>query len=302
MSYLPGLRAALLEAAERAAVPAEVAAAGPAYEREPFGRRVAAWVRTSVFHPTPRSAMVNLALIVVSVAVGLTATGVFKRGTTLGSSTPPTPGAREGVAIPATAQLLPIRTPDPAGGLPWGLRVVRTTRGLTCVSVGRVDYGTIGVLGIDSAFGDDDRFHPLSLNYFVNLGCDVTDATGHGFVNVGLRGVPASALWGERPASVGGCDPEPVSPTFARRLLRDRSHSAEVNPQTPCPAADMREIYFGLLGPQARSIRYLIPDGSERSLDVVKGSGAYLIVLPLTAGGGQPDGLGRHRRTGHRGG
>ena len=128
MSYLPGLRAALIEAAERAAVPADVSAAGvaaadgvapaagAARRRVPFGRRVALWVRSSVFHPTPRSAVVNLALIVVSVAVGLTATGVFKRGTTLGSSTPATPGAREGVAIPSTAELLAIRTPDPRAG------------------------------------------------------------------------------------------------------------------------------------------------------------------------------------------
>ncbi len=302
MSYLPGLRAALIEAAERAAEPADAAvtagaavAAGTAQQQVrfgrqlPFGRRVVMWVRSSVFHPTPRSAVVNLALIVVSVAVGLTATGVFKRGTTLGSSTPATPGAREGVAIPSTAELLAIRTPDPAGGLPWGLRVVRTTRGLTCVSLGRVDYGTVGVLGIDGAFGDDDRFHPLSLNYLVNLGCDVTDAAGHGFVNVGLRDVPASGLWGERPTSVGGCAPTPaaaaVSTAVARRF---REHSADVSPQAVCPAADMREVYFGLLGPDAESIRYLLPDGAQRSLRVMKGSGAYLIVLPLTAGAGNP--------------
>ena len=165
---------------------------------------------------------------------------------------------------------------------------MRTTRGLTCVSLGRVDYGTIGVLGIDGAFGDDDRFHPLSLNYLVNLGCDVTDAAGRGFVNVGLRDVPASGLWGERPTSVGGCAPTAAAAAVATAVARRFREHSGVSSQAVCPAADMREIYFGLLGPDAESIRYLLPDGAERSSRVMKGSGAYLIVLPLTAGAGNP--------------
>ncbi len=199
------------------------------------GRRLADWANERLLHPTRRTAVVNVALLVASVAIGLTATGVFKRGETLGSVTPSQPNAREGTAIPGSSQLLSIRTPDPAGGLPWGLRVTRTTRGLTCVSAGRVDYGTIGVLGIDGAFGNDDRFHPLSPNYFVNLGCDVTDATGHGFVNVGLRNVPASGLFGEHPESVGGCEPEPTASPAARRLL-EHLRRAPPGPAEHAPA------------------------------------------------------------------
>ena len=288
MTYLPGLRASLLEAAARAAA-AEQADAVPAAPPS-AGRRLADWANERLLHPTRRTAVVNLALLVASVAIGLTATGVFKRGETLGSVTPSQPNAREGTALPGSSQLLSIRTPDPAGGLPWGLRVTRTTRGLTCVSAGRVDYGTIGVLGIDGAFGNDDRFHPLSPNYFVNLGCDVTDATGHGFVNVGLRNVPASGLFGEHPESVGGCEPEPTAPPAARRVLEHlrRLHLAQRSTLPRCPAADMRQVYFGLLGPRAQSIKYLTSNHSEKSVPVVKGSGAYLIVLPMTAGTGNP--------------
>jgi hypothetical protein len=292
VSYLPGLRAALVEAAETAAAQAHASPAvdtgAPRAPRPSAGRRVRGWPGAHLLHPTRRTAAINLALVVASVALGLTASGVFKRGVTLGSLTPTRPGAAEGVAIPASSQLLAIRTPDPAGGLPWGLRVVRTTRGLTCVSVGRVDYGTIGVLGIDGAFADDNRFHPLSLNYFLGLGCDVTDATGHGFVNVGLREVPASALWGEHPATVGGCEPGPATSPIAQRFWKNLHRSTRPSTLAACPPADMREIYFGLLGPHARSISYLLPDGSEHSAGVLGGSGAYLIVLPLTPGAGNP--------------
>jgi hypothetical protein len=71
-------------------------------------------------------------------------------------------------------------------------------------------------------------------------------------------------------------------------LLRDRSHSAGADPQAACPPGDMREIFFGLLGPRARSIKYVLADRSERSLNLVKGSGAYLIVLPHNGGGSNP--------------
>ena len=96
---------------------------------------------------------------------------------------------------------------------------------------------------------------------------------------------------GEHPASVGGCEPAPATSPVASRFwknLRRGSHSAEASEVAPCPTSDMREIYFGLLGPHAQSISYLLPDGAERSARVLKGSGAYLIVLPLTAGAGNP--------------
>ena len=111
------------------------------------------------------------------------------------------------------------------------------------------------MLGTDGAFGDDDRFHPLSPNYFVNLGCDVTDGAGHGFVNVGLRNVPASGLFGEHPESVGGCEPDHGAACRRGACSNTwlRLHLAERSTLPRCPAADMRQVYFGLLGPRARS-------------------------------------------------
>ena len=50
----------------------------------------------------------------------------------------------------------------------------------------------------------------------------------------------------------------------------------------------MRKIYFGLLGPRAQSIKYLTSSDTEKSTPVLKGSGAYLIVLPMSAGTGNP--------------
>jgi hypothetical protein len=66
-----------------------------------------------------------------------------------------------GVVRPGDSRLLPIRVADPQGGPPWGLRLVRTTRGDTCVQLGRVQDGQLGSLGIADAWDNDHRFHPI---------------------------------------------------------------------------------------------------------------------------------------------
>ena len=66
-----------------------------------------------------------------------------------------------GAVLPESVQVLPISTPDPQGGPPWGIRVFSTSRGVGCIQVGRLVDGEIGVLGSDGAFGDDGRFHEL---------------------------------------------------------------------------------------------------------------------------------------------
>lgn len=45
--------------------------------------------------------------------------------------------------------------------MPAGQRVIRTTRGEVWVQVGRVQDRQLGELGIDGAFHDDGRFHPI---------------------------------------------------------------------------------------------------------------------------------------------
>src|ERR1700685_4173288 len=66
-----------------------------------------------------------------------------------------------GEGSPTSAQPLAISVPDPGGGLPWGMRIVRTTRGLLCPQVGRLLDGRLGVLGQDGEFKDDGLFHEL---------------------------------------------------------------------------------------------------------------------------------------------
>src|ERR1700742_7450 len=66
-----------------------------------------------------------------------------------------------GKVLPTGDRLLPIRVADPDGGPPWGVRLIRTTRGDTCLQVGRVENGEIGALGIDGAWHNDHLFHQI---------------------------------------------------------------------------------------------------------------------------------------------
>ncbi|HEV7937103.1 MAG TPA: hypothetical protein VGP18_03670 [Solirubrobacteraceae bacterium] len=116
--------------------------------------------------------------LLAAIAIGmlLLAAAAFAADRIIGVGTPvrPTHGPERstrstgiGIAVPAgkhrpsKASLLSISFPDPAGGLPWGMRVVTTTRGLLCVQVGRLLGGRLGVLGQEGRFHDDGLFHEL---------------------------------------------------------------------------------------------------------------------------------------------
>ena len=106
----------------------------------------------------------------------------------------------QGAAISSTVRLV-AETPDPRGGLPWGLRAFQTTRGQTCLQVGRVQHGTIGVIGQDGAWANDHRFHPISPNAYTGDSCSQTDGQGHAFNNVAEDGAwrsPARTCHGGR--------------------------------------------------------------------------------------------------------
>jgi hypothetical protein len=178
-----------------------------------------------------------------------------------GPKGPPLPTAGYGAAIPSTAKLLPLRVADPAGGLPWGLRTVRTTRDDVCLQVGRVADGTIGALGEDGSFGDDQRFHPFSDNYEDPEGCVTLDARGHGFAAANIWGLPRSAM------AAGGC-----LAGFSRRRL------------VPCPTQDTRDVYFGMLGPDAASVTYVSDSEQTVTIATVGSDGAYLIVTRARPG------------------
>jgi hypothetical protein len=81
------------------------------------------------------------------------------------------------VILRSGTRLLSLRVADPAGGPPWGMRLIFTTNGphsrsgrgragsdvahWGCVQVGRIVNGELGVLGQDGAFGNDGLFHEL---------------------------------------------------------------------------------------------------------------------------------------------
>jgi hypothetical protein len=165
--------------------------------------------------------------------------------------------------MPLGATLLPIRAADPAGGLPWGLRTIRTTRGDVCLQVGRLAFGTIGALGQDGAFGDDHRFHPLSTSYINPTACITLDGGGHAEAEWSFIRWPVSAIvpaWadsGHTPPNAG-CAGEPVP--------------------NPCPAADTRDIYMGLLGPDAVAITYADHNGASVTIPTAGPNGAFLFV------------------------
>jgi hypothetical protein len=210
--------------------------------------------------PRPSRPVVVALASLVATGSALAATGVLRTGEPVGATVQAIPNANDGVAIPGSEKLLGLRVADPDGGPPWGLRVVRTTRGLMCVQAGRVVDGRIGVLGQDGAFDNDGAFHPLSVSFLDGSGCGTQDAHGDAFVNEQLHGMPASALTADQQHASGGC------------------YTADL-PSRSCPPSDLRDIYYGLLGPDAASITHT---GGIATTPTAGRDGAYLIVLPHT--------------------
>jgi hypothetical protein len=153
--------------------------------------------------------------------------------------------------VVTSARLLALRAADPAGGPGWGIRVVTTSQGLLCAQVGRVRHGELGQLGLDGAFHDDRRFHPLAAN----------------------------ALPEVRGPGTAGDDVECVAPkeTFAGQIEGLDRNAVTTPRASALPLSNRREISFGLLGPHALSITYLA-GGRRLTRPVLAGLGAYLLV------------------------
>jgi hypothetical protein len=161
-------------------------------------------------------------------------------------------------SAPASAQLLAISVPDPAGGLPWGMRIVRTTRGLECIQIGRLLDGRLGVLGEDGQFHDDRLFHELPVSV-LNPGMCIQPSQR---VILSDDGLPAAGAL--------------QSPTTSCRVTWERPW-----PSSPglCPTGDQRLVAFGVLGPHAVSVSYMA-QGRLHTVATAGRYGAYLIVLP----------------------
>jgi hypothetical protein len=219
------------------------------------------WYRRVRLRPYRGVAVVVACLAATGSA--LAASGVFQTGAPVAPEVTPVATVNDGAPIPSSAQLLPLRVADPDGGPPWGLRTIKTTRGLVCVQVGRIVDGRIGALGEDGAFHDDGRFHPLSIDYLSggSSNCGTEDARGNAFLNEEALGIPFDGLISGEGEVSGGC------------------YVSHPTPQA-CPPRDRRNIYYGLLGPDATSITYLASDGQEDEMATAGSDGAYLLVLP----------------------
>ncbi len=186
-----------------------------------------------------------------------------------------------GALVPGTVRMLPIAAPDPAGGPDWGMRVLSTTRGEGCLQFGRIVDGKLGALGQDGAFANDGRFHELPVSAFDLNSCALLDGKGRLFTNVTADERAASA-WIGVGGRLGGCVPPSAGPyEKGLRLTRqEREHGAK--PAAICSQADLRNIYYGLLGPDAQSITYVLA-GQRRTLPTVGSDGAYMFVTLASA-------------------
>lgn len=222
------------------------------------------------------AALVIVALLLISTAA-LAAGGVIQIGAPAETGVPGSrllPELRGGGIVKGTARLLPIATPDPVGGPAWGMRVYSEKLGEGCVQVGRLDDGKLGAIGQDHAFRDDGRFHAFSPGTFgAKTACTLLDGNQRLFINATVGDLPASAwegyVWGT-------CVPSTAGPyeRFAEEGKR--------KPYAVCPPADERNLYYGLLGPDAESITYVL-DGRSHTQATVGPEGAYLLVTKASA-------------------
>ena len=213
----------------------------------------------------PRLIVLGGALL-VGVALAACGTVTSVPPSDLASVTSRAPSRAYGAVVAQSVTGIVAVAPDPSGGAPWGMRTSKTTRGLSCIQIGRVASGQLGVLGQDGAFANDGRFHPLPPQVIENpADCGPPDALGRSRLiaravgrtglNVSSQGVPAS----DYPF---GCSP---------------SGDREAHPDPPiCPAADERAIFAGTLGRSAKSMTYSTPEG-PRTINLGP-DGAYLIV------------------------
>lgn len=191
----------------------------------------------------------------IAVGIALFATVFLHHRSSSGNRTNRVPTMSQ-VAV-GTARLT-AQAADPSGGLRWGLRTVQTGRREACLQIGRVKDGTIGTLGQNGAYSNDGRFHPIPSRD--SFPCAGTDANNYLFLDVLEQDVPAS---GPSIHGHGGC-------------------TANAAPGFPsCGVRELRDIAFGMLGPEAVSVTYSL---HGRSVTEPTGpGGAYIAVLPGTS-------------------
>jgi hypothetical protein len=217
-----------------------------------------------------------LALLLMASTIALAATGVILTGSSVQPTRTLGPYAGAGLPLPGQSKLLALNVPDPSGGLPWGMRVVRTTRGLVCVQIGRVQNGQLGELGIDGAYQNDGRFHP------VNPG--VLPAYAGGASGGGVTSERGSCVLADGVVTGNG---EAWGSAVAAEFTGVSENAAFAPNRKPGAAQARRDIAYGILGPHAISVSYR--EGSAvHTQQVAPGVGAYLVVQRAAAGSRGP--------------
>jgi hypothetical protein len=263
--FLDALEAQLVDAAAHGVRSPREPGTKPVVRREQRGRR-----------GHRRTMLVLIPALIVLAAGGLALGGVIEIGAPAKTEVSAAE-AGYGPLSPGSSHLLAISTPDPHGGLPWGMRVFSTKRGVGCIQVGRLLDGRLGALGQDAAFNDDGRFHEVKVGDAIRFfACSALDANGRIFNNVTIGDEPASAWTGAgsspsryRAATPGTCVPATASPA-------EKAPRGGV-PVPICAQVDERDLYYGLLGPDAKSITYTSA-GRRHTVPTVGPEGAYLIV------------------------
>jgi hypothetical protein len=223
-----------------------------AAHRQEASPRAAAGVRSWLSRRVNAGVMA-VVLVLAGGAIAVAATGVLS-GSPVKEQGRLSPSAGIGVPAPGGSRLLALRAADPQSGLPWGMRLVHTTRGEICVQIGRLDDDQLGQLGIDGAFHDDGRFHPLAPDILPEYS-DSGDVTCDAAAPIAIGSWPS----GDRSAAPNSPELTSFKPT----------------------AKDLRLISWGLLGPHAVSITYRTAAG-VRTRPVALGTGAYLIVSAVS--------------------
>jgi hypothetical protein len=187
----------------------------------------------------------------------------------------PDGGAEWGVG---TYDAIPTAEASPRGEVPAGIAAQLRKR-VTCVVVGRVQNGQLGVVGRDGVFGNDGRFHTLSPSAQGSSVCGGRAKDG-AFVNISSGPpIPASGYTGPAGTSIGGCrervnlNGPTVSPQ-TRRKLRGVPR---------CSPAGLRRVVAGFAGPHAATATIIAP-GYRKTLKLrPKENGAYLFVMRSTS-------------------
>jgi hypothetical protein len=207
------------------------------------------WRRTSAF---------ALAAALVVSGAAIAATQLLSVGKPIDELGAPKPNPHAGAGVvQGGVRLLPVRAADPAGGPPWALRVFRSSRGGSCVQLGRVYRGRFGLVTAASIGSTQVAFRELRAVPGVNSLCGGVERDGFPVLR-GLRRVEVEG---------GLSDPR-----------RCRSASGSLH---QCPITAVRIIRYGLLGPAARQATFVDARGARRaSMPIRAGSGgAYLFVV-----------------------